>query len=351
MKKSYFYKDKPIFGIDIRTDSVRVMQSVRKDGHFSIKGYGISPVDPSALKDGIITKPEMVANTIKQLLQESIVGTINSKRVALSIPASRTFNRAIKLPLMPPDQLHDAVMLETEQYTPAAIDNLYVDFTTINKTASEIEVFAVAAPKQVVESYLEVAHLLNLEPILVETRVDSIKRLFSMTNYGGIPSVLIDFDIATVDISIVDNHVISSGTVSIGDNFNQLVANKLRANPASVLGGNTLSEPEITESTDKDPEENELQLLIKEIRRMIRYYEERYSKSRQIEQVVLFGKDEMLPSIVALMTDQLRLPVRSSDLWQFFKFDKGVKPIPMDLCNDFLAVAGLCVAPPEEAFL
>lgn len=355
MKKTHFYKDKPLFGIDIRPDSVRLMQTVTRGSQRIIKGYGLGALDPNAVKDGSVVNADAVAKTIKQVLDSGLQGNISTRRVALSIPAARTFCRAIKLPVLGDQELRDAVMLEIEEYTPVPIDSLYVDFTPINVTPTEIEVFAVAAPRQVVDSYLRVAELLNLEPVLVETRVDSIKRLFAMTKFGNIPSVLIDFDKDTVDISIIDKNIIATGTVSIGSNFSLQIAEKLRSttsgqNEKSANPGGLGLDPG-PEPGEQPANENQLQQFIKEIRRMVRYYEERYDKAHQIEQIVLFGNESMLPGLVALMTDQLRLPVRSSDLWQLFSFDSDVAPIPEANGSDFIAVAGLSTAPHKQVFL
>lgn len=320
MKTTYFFHDKPLFGIDINRNCIRVMQTSVKSGKFSVQGYGSGTFDPAAIKDGAIINPEAVAQAVKAVMEKGVQGSISSKRVALSIPSARTFSRAFTLPNLPPKELADAVQLEAEQYTPVSMDNLYLDYTLISQSPSAVEVFAVAAPKLVVDSYLQVAQLLDLEPVMVEMRVDSAVRLFSMTEFGNIPSVLINFDNESVDISIVFKNIIATGTVSLSSGSAQT------------------------------PSSSQFELLIKEVRSMVRYYEERYDKAHQIEQIVLFGNAVTLTGLASLMTDQLRLPVRSADPWKTFTFAHDIPAIPANLAGDFITVAGLSVIPPKKVF-
>lgn len=345
MSKTYFFRDRPIFGITISHSGVQVMQVQRKDGKLVIRGYGSGVLEPGVVKEGIITNPDAAAKAIRLLLDNAMQGRVTTDRLAISIPSARTFSRAVTMPNLPPDQLTEAVMLETEQYTPVAIDNLYVDYTPINKIDDQTEIFTVAASKQVIDSYLDVAKQLQLEPVLIETRADSVQRLFAMTKFGGIPSVLIDFDQEMVDISIVDKHIIATATVVTGSDFNNQITKALSID-ADQFKISSTDEDQSNESKG----DNQLQQFIKEIRRMVRYYEERYDRTRQIEQIVLVGDEARIPSLAALMTDQLRLPVRTVDLWQLFRYDHDLAPLPPNASAPYIAVAGLACVEPSEVF-
>lgn len=345
MPKTYFFRDRPIFGITISHSDVQVMQVTHKDDKLVIRGYGAGVLDDNTVKDGIITNPESVARSIRLLLDNALQGKVTTDRLAFSIPSARTFSRAVTMPNLPPEQLAEAVMLETEQYTPVAIDNLYVDYTPINKIDDQTEIFTVAASKQVIDSYLEVAKQLQLEPVLIETRADSVQRLFAKTKFGGIPSVLIDFDKDMVDISIVDKHIVATATVTTGPDFNNQITKALASKPALPK-----LQPVVDEQTEASKGDNQLQQFIKEIRRMVRYYEERYDRTRQIEQIVLVGDEARIPSLAALMTDQLRLAVRTVDLWQLFDYEHDLSPLPVNASAPYIAVAGLASVDQAEVF-
>ena len=132
MNNSFLYKDKPIFGLDIGTTSVKVMQLTppkNKVNERIVQGYGLAHYEKSAFNKGVIKEPEVVAKAINKLFEKSLVGTINTRRVAMSLPVANTYNRVLSLPVINKKELAQAVRLEAEQYIPVASEELYIDYT------------------------------------------------------------------------------------------------------------------------------------------------------------------------------------------------------------------------------
>lgn len=353
MKSTNFFRDKPLFGLDIGPDSVRVMQIEQSGKDRVIAGYGCLAFDPKAIVDGVIEKPEVIARAIHDLFDTNIRGSINTKRVAIGIPAARTYSRAIKLPKLDPKDIEDAVRLEAEQYIPVALESLYLDFTQIQSTGEGIELFAVAAPKKIIDSYTELLEIVNLQPVLIETTIDAAARLFLATHFGNMPSVLIDFGSSSADITIVDKTIIATGTVGGGgDNFtarisDQLGVTKEEAHVIKTRYGLNVSRKQHEISQAVEPLVDQ---LLKEVRRMIRYYEERYDSSHKINQIVLMGSGANLPGLSDRMTEGLRLPVRSSDPWQHFSYAPHISELSPGERAAYITAAGLANASPTEVF-
>ena len=82
------------------------------------------------------------------------------------------------MPKTATDALEDAVRAEAEQYIPVPIDNLYIDYEIAeNKSQENLEVLIVAAPKNIVDSYLVLFELLGLEVAQLETSISAATRL------------------------------------------------------------------------------------------------------------------------------------------------------------------------------
>jgi Tfp pilus assembly PilM family ATPase len=165
-----------------------------------------------------------------------------------------------------------------------------------------------------------------------------------------VATVIIDFGSLSSDISIVDRHTLVTGTVQGGGaNFTNAIKEKLHVTTAEAgliktrYGlGVSKKQPEIKAALQPTLDD-----IIKEIRRMIRYYEERYGTDRPIGQVVTLGGGANLPGLSDYFTQALRMAVRRTDPWQFINF-KGLQP-PSDADKPMYAtVAGLCLAPPRE---
>jgi len=212
----------------------------------------------------------------------------------------------------------------------------------------------VAAPKQLVDSYVLLAELCGLEIAAIEPTINAGARLFVRSSAMKTipPTILIDFGSLASDLTIYDENIIVSGTaVGGGDNFTDNIAEKLgvsheEAHVIKVKYGLGVSkkQKEIFEAASPV-----LDSLMREIRRMIRYYEEHSSKQHKISQVITLGGGANMPGISEYMTDKLRLPVRTCHPWDYIDFGKLQPPNESER-SMYLTVAGLALIEPGEIF-
>jgi Tfp pilus assembly PilM family ATPase len=87
--------------------------------------------------------------------------------------------------------------------------------------------------------------------------------------------------------------------------------------------------------------------LCKEVRRMIRYYEERYGTASPIGQLVMLGGGANMPGLSDYMTNQLRIPVRTYDPWHYVDAHRLQLPSLPDHPM-FSTVAGLSLTDPKQ---
>jgi type IV pilus assembly protein PilM len=353
MNNTYFYRDKPIFGLDIGYSSLKVMQIDGSVGKKQVvSGYGVTGFDPGIIVDGVITNPEALAQAMMNLFEKNLIGTISTKRVCVSIPAGRTFTRTLTLPQIDQKDLAEAVRLETERYVPVPIDDLYLDYSVISKTDKGVELLGVAVPKRVVDSYVDLLNILGLDPVALETTIGASSRLFVQAEQSDVPTVLIDFGSLSADITVHDKGLVVTGTVPCGgDNFSQAIAKALNVTPqeAHIIKtkyglGVSKKQKEITAALEPVLEE-----MLKEVRRVIRYYEERSGTERKINQVVTMGGGANMPGLSSYMTNQLRLAVRMCDPWQHLDFT-GLQPPNNVEKSMYITVAGLSLTQPKEVF-
>src|SRR3989338_6645406 len=351
--KNYLYTDKPLFGLDIGHSSLKVMQIDQSGKKPVVSAYGVIRFNPEAIKNGMIINHEALASSILELFKNGVVGKITTKRVAIGIPAARTFNRVIKLPpKLSSKELADAVKLEAEQYIPVSVDQLYLDHTIINQSDKEVELFAVAVPKTIVDSYMQLASPLDLEVAAMETTIAASSRVFVKADRSDLPTILIDFGSVSTDITIYDKTLLVTGTVQGGgDDFTKLIANQLgtsydEANIIKTKYGlrHSKRQAEITEVLSPL-----LEQMVKEIRRMQRYYEERYGEKNKIGQIVVMGGGANMPGINEYLTNELRLPVRGSEPWQHITFGRLQPPSSVEK-SMYITVAGLALLNPREIF-
>ncbi len=359
----YFYKDKPVFGMDIGNGSLKVMQTIldpqKSDKKLSSKssnllvGYGSCHFDTKAINNGVVVNPEIIADSAQKLFNNGLFGDITTRRVALTIPSYRTFTRSLLLPLsLSSKEMKEAISMEAEQYIPVPIDKLYIDFEPLNKTGEGQEFLMVAVPQEIVDSYMELTAIMGLETVLIETTMNAACRLFSNDYQSDVPTLIIDFGSLSSDISIFDGKMLTMGTVQGGGEiFTKTIANKLgvTSQEAHIIKTRYGLNVSKRQKEVRDSLKPVLDQIIKEIRRLIRYYEERYGQGRPIKQLVTLGGGSNMPGLNEYLTDSLRLAVRPCDPWQYMTVRKLRLPTRDDK-QMYATAAGLSMANPKEVF-
>jgi len=349
--------DKPVFGLDVGHGSIKVMQVAQHDRDAGsqgphIIGYGVTEFDSSALDNGVIVKPEVIAAALLNMFDNQLIGDITSRRVALAIPTYRSFSRSMQLPKLSARELDDAVHLEAEQYVPVPLSDLYLDYAVTRRGEEQDDLLAIAVPKEIVDSYLTLTRMVGLEVMLVETTMASASRLFAHDKYNDIASVIIDFGSLTADVSIFYKTMLVTSTVAAGG---LVFTNNIRDGLGVTLAEAAIIKTKYGLSVSKKQQEitaalePTLQQLTKEIRRMVRYHEEHYGAEKPIGQVIMLGGGANMPGMSEYLTSSLRLPVRVHDPWQYLSFDGLQAPSRADRLM-YATVAGLSLVNPKEIY-
>lgn len=353
--QTFFYRDKPVFGLDIGFNTIKVLQLDSSGKKTSVAGYGVVKFDEKAIKDGIIVDFEALAQATMDLFSKNIIGSINTRRVAATIPAAKAYSRVITLSAeLSRKDLAEAVQLEAAQYIPIPLDELYLDFDVVGVHDDQQEVLVVGAPKVIVDSYMKFFRLIGLDVCAIETTISAASRIISRTeNSHDIPTILIDLGSLSVDLTVFDNNLVVNGTIpGGGDDFSHRIAEKLgiaksEANSIKTKYGLGVSkhQKEVREALKP-----QLDSLIKEIKRVVRYYEERTKGEASIGQIITMGGGSNMPGLADYLTDNLRIATRMCDFWS--SFDNDNLQLPSDAERSlYVTVAGTAVIKPEEIWI
>lgn len=346
------FEDKPLFGLDIGRSTVRVLQIHHTKGKPHVVGYGEVGFDPTCIQNGVVVGHETIAAAIQKLFAENIVGAITTNRVTLSLPISRTFTRSIEVPKLTEKELAEAVKTEAEQYIPAAATDLYIDYSRVRTTEKQTTVFIVGVPKKIVDSHLVLMRMLGLETVLMQTSSGAGAHLFSRDEQSDLPAVLVDFGSDSADITIYDKAPIVSGTVACGgEQITHAIMDALGVTEREAI----IIKSKYGLSYSKKQKQIEATLepiigpLVREIRRTVRYYEERSKSKKNMSQIVVMGGGANMPGLADYLTSTLRIPVRSFDPTAYLHFGH-LQPFNVGERMSYVTAAGLSFYKPEEVF-
>ncbi|HSW77526.1 MAG TPA: type IV pilus assembly protein PilM [Candidatus Chromulinivoraceae bacterium] len=337
-----FYKDKPVIGLDISQTGVKVMAIDSKK--WLVLGYGSVDLDPAKVQKSLESNDAYLADNIASLLTSKVIGVLPSDQAIISVPTSRTFSRTFTVPAKAESTLSDAVEIEVDQYIPIPMNSLYVDYEVIERHKDQLSVIMSAVPKNLVDSCLAAVRTAGLQPIMVEPGINSVARVIESTEEGHLPTLIVDIGPASTDIAVLDGGAIRiSGGLGIGGNtFTLDIAKKLNvalenAHQLKVLNGLSAGPRRAKITAALQPS---LQRIATEIRKVIRYYNERLNDDRKLEQVIIVGGGSNVPGIGDYFTNELVMPARVASPWQ--KLDFGKLPQPNKQFRPrYITVAGL----------
>lgn len=345
-----FYRDGPIFGFDLGYNSLKVMQIDTLRQPNRVVGYGFASFDPKLLSKGAVKDPEGIAKAAYELFTNHLVGTIDTKRVVAALPVAQTFVRVLSMPRVAKENLDAAVKVEVEQYLPVATDELYLDYELGEPVDKEQqEVLVVAAPKKIVDSYLTLFGLLGLELAALETTISASTRLVKHAEGTDLPTLMIDFGSVSTDLAIFDKTLRVTGAVAAGgDTITATIANKLglsqkQAHIVKTRHGLSVGKHQQHISKAIEPM---LENLVNEIKRMVRFYQERSGTNRKLEQVIIVGGGANMPGLAEFLTDKLRMATRTADPWLHLDFGRLQPPHQLEKTL-YATAAGLALLDPR----
>lgn len=342
-----FYKDKPIIGLDISNTGIKIMAVDTK--RWLVLGYGSLDLEPLKVKESLEGSSTYLSDNIKLLIDEKIIGSLPSNHVVIGVPTARSYSRTFILPAGLENNLEDAVELEVDQYIPTPASTLYIDYQIIERNKKETIVLMSAIARAIVDRCITAAESARLSVSLIEPSMNAVARLLMNTEDGQLPSVIVDIGPASTDIAVIDGGTIRiTGGIAIGGNtFTLDIAKKLEitlenAHQLKVLNGLSAGPRQEKIRNAIDPS---LKQIIVETRRVMRYYNERISDDRKLEQLLVVGSGSDMPGIGEYFTDELVMPARVASPWRKLDFGKLPEPV-RQFRSRYITVAGLaCVTP------
>ena len=189
-----FGKKDNLVGLDIGSRSIKAAQVTDSKRGPTLKHFGIVDIAHGAIEEGTINDPESVAESIRQLFKSY---NIKESNVAVSIGGYSVIVKKINVQTMAEEQLQETIHFEAEQYIPFDISDVNLDFQILGENESnpnQMNVFLVAAKKEMVNDYINLVNLAGLNPCIVDVEAFALQNTFE-ANYD-----IQDDNIALIDI-------------------------------------------------------------------------------------------------------------------------------------------------------
>lgn len=299
-----------LVSLDIGSSDIKIVEGQVKGGKLKIYNMRKIKSPEDIIQDGELFNEESILLKLKEEMKTSGVRT---KNIALVSSSSTIISREIIVPYVENnEELKTLVNYEIEQFLAINLNNYVIQFMRLEEVmVDEVrkeKIFTIIYPKNLIESYRNLAEKLLLNPYALDISNNSIRKLSSIADIYNVDlinkeeSILyLDLGYKSVDLSIVNNNKLEFIRVMPigGIEIDRFIAD---------LNGISMEEAEEIKKTQvevgKHRKENQLndgvveviEGWLEDLNRIIQFYTNK-SNGKKISHIYLYGGTSKLRGI------------------------------------------------------
>lgn len=200
-------------GLDVGSGHVKLVEIDHRGSEPRVARAAARPVPSGAVADGEVTDPELLAEAIRELVQESGVRT---REAVAALGGHHVFVKKVEMPAARADS-GNAMRKEAERHVPFDIGGVELDFHVLDGPPSgmraakdgedPVEVLLVAAKREVVDERVALLAQAGLGAVVVDVEAFALHNAF-MHNHGQAGQgmvALVDAGHEKTSVSIAEN--------------------------------------------------------------------------------------------------------------------------------------------------
>ena len=339
MLSSLFGKESTV-GVDIGSSCIKAVEIVPTAKGWELANVAVAPCPKDALKDGVIINILEVSHTVRSMLRDA---NIRATGAICGISGSQVIVRQVQFPKMPESTLRKSIKFEAGKYISSSVEDSVVEFEIVGaaEDSDQMNVWLVAAPREMVESRVTVLEASGLEPLVVD--VEAFALIRSLVEFSSSDKYL-QHTVALVDMgaSHTDVNVVSHGQFALTRNIP--IAGDSFTNAIKSLTGSSFQEAEtlkleltrelpLDQINDTQADNRSwkvvqplLDELIREIKRSINYYHSQFPEGNSdafVSKIVLSGGTAITPGMDAYIEAKLGIQTEVANVLQQSAIDIG----------------------------
>jgi len=319
-----FAKKNHLIGLDIGSRTIKLGEVLQKKGRV-LQKFGMTDLPQGVIVEGRIKEPAVVVDAIKGLVKDL---KVKEQNVATSVAGYSVIIKRIVVGKMTEEELQDTIQYEAEQYIPFDVQDVNIDFHIIGEHESnpnQMNVMLVAAKKEIVNEYVDLLEMADLNPCVIDIDVFAMERVFE-ENYldeEGIVA-LIDIGANKMNINILkDKMSVFTRDVSIGgEQITREIASRFECSfeeaEAAKLGkaDNKVPEGDIQEITYSF-----ISGWCGEVRRAVDFFYSTYPED-EIKRIILSGGVAQAPGFLDALSAETSIDVEICNPFQALTIDE-----------------------------
>jgi len=162
----------PVIGLDIGTQQIKFVEMRPTKSGLTVTSLGVGATPFGVLQNNIITDPQLMGQTIRQLLKES--GATAKRVIGTVAGQSAVVIRIIEVPKMTELELKETMKWEVERHVPFAPSETVIDYHLLpsldpqNDSNPNMEVLLAVAQQDIVNNYIDTVYAAKLDPVAID---------------------------------------------------------------------------------------------------------------------------------------------------------------------------------------
>lgn len=323
-------------GIDIGFGGIKLVELRNEKGRARLVTYAYVNLSSESLDRNLLSDIPGTADLLKRMCEKAKTTT---KKVGSALPISSVFSSILSVPTTDDKEIKDAVMLQAKKLIPLPLEEVSLDQMIIDKTEKSettkaaTRVFVTAAPKTLVNKYVEIFKQAGLQLTSLETEAFSSIR--SLIGKDRSTIMIVDMGSLRTNIMIVERGVpfvtrsIATGGVAITQTIARTLGIPLEQ--AESMKRDIKSMQAFAPTGDLSPI---LSVLVKPILDEIRYSFNAYQSQevggtgpRRIDKIILTGGSSLLPRLPEFLTQQMSVNTYLGNPWARVVYPPDLRPI------------------------
>lgn len=177
--------------LHIESDGARVL--VVKDN--DVIEWGIEPLEPGLVRDGLVVDPKAVGDHISSLL---VAHSVGNGDVVAGLTGQRCVPRILDFPQMDLRLLKEAIPREMKREMPVPLEEMHLSWQVIGGGNGHLRVFALGVPRDIVAPQVETIRIAG-----AKLRSMDIKPLALVRAVARDEAIIADMETASIDVVIV----------------------------------------------------------------------------------------------------------------------------------------------------
>lgn len=319
-----------IFGLDIGRAFIKVAQVKINGGRKELTAVGNTPTPLDGLKTESKPLLKDLSEVVKNLVKNS---KVSGNKCAVSIVEAQAVTRLIELPNLTDKELASAINWEADQYIPLPLKDVNLQYKVLFRPppgqGGKMQVVLIAAPKRVVEKYLEVVKMADLSLQAIETESSSLAR--ALSNPGDPLSLIVSMGAVSSELILV-----KGGNVY----FSRSIASGGLALTKTIMSEFSLSEKQAEEykmayGLIEDKLSGKiaavlrpvLDILIVEILKAVEYGRT-HMQGDLLNRAIICGGGAYLPGLAEYFAEKTSMEVLLGDPWANFSKQGLILKVP-----------------------